>query len=40
MFIPTLLGQADSEQVGAWINKAWNCEIIGTYAQVNIFIFM
>lgn len=37
MFIPTLLGQADPDQLNQWINKAWNCHIIGTYAQVNYY---
>lgn len=36
MFIPTLLGQADPDQINQWINKAWNCEIIGTYAQTEL----
>lgn len=36
MFIPTLLGQASIEQLNEWINKAWSCQIIGTYAQTEL----
>lgn len=36
MFIPTLMGQGTIEQQAEWIQKAWNCDIIGTYAQVII----
>lgn len=35
MFIPTLLGQGSMDQQTEWINKAWNCQIVGTYAQVS-----
>lgn len=34
MFITTLMGQATIEQQAEWIQRAWNLEIIGTYAQV------
>lgn len=34
MFIPTLMGQGTYEQQAEWIQTAWNCDIIGTYAQV------
>lgn len=34
MFIPTLMGQGTPEQQAYWVSRAWNCEIIGTYAQV------
>lgn len=34
MFIPTLMGQGNIQQQAEWIQKAWNCDIIGTYAQV------
>ena len=34
MFVPTILGQATIEQQAFWLGRAWNCEIIGTYAQV------
>ncbi|KAK9889088.1 hypothetical protein WA026_004361 [Henosepilachna vigintioctopunctata] len=36
MFIPTLLGQGTIEQQTEWINKAWNCHIVGTYAQTEL----
>ncbi|XP_044765902.1 probable peroxisomal acyl-coenzyme A oxidase 1 [Coccinella septempunctata] len=36
MFIPTLLGQGSVEQQGEWLNKAWNCQIVGTYAQTEL----
>lgn len=35
MFIPTLMGQGTIEQQAEWIQRAWNLDIIGTYAQVN-----
>jgi len=34
MFLPTIMGQGSSEQRAEWIGRAWNGEIIGTYAQV------
>lgn len=34
MFLPTLMGQGNIEQQAYWIGRAWNCEIMGTYAQV------
>ncbi|ENN81096.1 probable peroxisomal acyl-coenzyme A oxidase 1 [Dendroctonus ponderosae] len=36
MFIPTIIGQGTFEQQGEWIQKAWNCNIIGTYAQTEL----
>ncbi|XP_045482305.1 probable peroxisomal acyl-coenzyme A oxidase 1 [Harmonia axyridis] len=36
MFIPTLLGQGTLEQQGEWLNKAWNCQVVGTYAQTEL----
>lgn len=35
MFIPTIMGQGTTEQQAEWITRAWFCNIIGTYAQVN-----
>jgi len=35
MFIPTLMGQGTPEQCAYWIERAWDCRIIGTYAQVS-----
>ena len=37
MFVPTILGQGTVEQQAEWMGKAWNCDIIGTYAQVKNF---
>lgn len=34
MFIPTIMGQGTFEQQAEWIQRAWECDIIGTYAQV------
>ena len=34
MFIPTLMGQGTVEQQAYWIGRAFNLDIIGTYAQV------
>ncbi|KAK9505625.1 hypothetical protein O3M35_009632 [Rhynocoris fuscipes] len=36
MFLPTLMGQATIEQQAYWIGRAWNCEIMGTYAQTEL----
>lgn len=36
MFLPTLMGQANLKQQAYWIGKAWNCEMIGTYAQTEL----
>lgn len=36
MFLPTILGQGTPEQQGQWLGRAWNCEIIGTYAQTEL----
>lgn len=36
MFIPTLMGQGNIEQQAEWISRAWNCDIIGTYAQTEL----
>uniref|UniRef100_A0A1B6GE28 Acyl-coenzyme A oxidase n=1 Tax=Cuerna arida TaxID=1464854 RepID=A0A1B6GE28_9HEMI len=36
MFVPTLMGQATIEQQAYWIGRAWNCEIMGTYAQTEL----
>ncbi|XP_053613248.1 probable peroxisomal acyl-coenzyme A oxidase 1 [Plodia interpunctella] len=36
MFIPTLLGQATVEQQAYWIGRAFNLDIIGTYAQTEL----
>ncbi|XP_063239947.1 probable peroxisomal acyl-coenzyme A oxidase 1 [Bacillus rossius redtenbacheri] len=36
MFVPTIMGQGTPEQQAVWIGRAWNCEIIGTYAQTEL----
>ncbi|XP_073958416.1 acyl-coenzyme A oxidase 1-like [Choristoneura fumiferana] len=36
MFIPTLMGQASVEQQVHWLGRAFNCDIIGTYAQTEL----
>ncbi|XP_048268858.1 probable peroxisomal acyl-coenzyme A oxidase 1 isoform X3 [Bombus terrestris] len=36
MFLPTLMGQANSEQQAYWINRAWTGDVIGTYAQTEL----
>ena len=35
-FIPMIEGQATDEQKGWWLEKAYNHEIIGTYAQTEM----
>lgn len=37
MFLPTIMGQGTTEQQAEWMGRAWNLEILGTYAQVFIF---
>lgn len=36
MFMPTLMGQGTLEQQALWLGRAWNNEIIGTYAQTEL----
>ncbi|XP_055310444.1 probable peroxisomal acyl-coenzyme A oxidase 1 [Sitodiplosis mosellana] len=36
MFVPTILGQGTLEQQGEWLGRAWNMEIVGTYAQTEL----
>lgn len=36
MFIPTVMGQGTYEQQAEWIQRAWSCEMIGTYAQTEL----
>ncbi|KAI5753506.1 hypothetical protein M8J77_000787 [Diaphorina citri] len=36
MFLPTILGQASEEQQYHWLTRAWNFEILGTYAQTEL----
>lgn len=39
MFLPTIMGQGTSEQQAEWMGRAWNLEILGTYAQVIFFLY-
>lgn len=34
MFLPTLMSQGNPEQQETWVSRAYNNEILGTYAQV------
>ncbi len=34
MFIPALMGQGTIDQQAKWLEKAYNLNMIGTYAQV------
>lgn len=34
MFLPTLVSQGSPEQQETWVSRAYNNEILGTYAQV------
>eukprot|EP00095_Tigriopus_kingsejongensis_P009257 maker-scaffold922_size80897-snap-gene-0.22 protein:Tk09257 transcript:maker-scaffold922_size80897-snap-gene-0.22-mRNA-1 annotation:"probable peroxisomal acyl-coenzyme a oxidase 1" len=36
MFLPTLMGQGTLDQQAQWLGRAWNLEIIGTYAQTEL----
>ncbi|XP_045771180.1 probable peroxisomal acyl-coenzyme A oxidase 1 [Maniola jurtina] len=36
MFIPTIMGQGTVEQQAYWIGRAFNLDIIGTYAQTEL----
>jgi len=36
MFLPTIMGQGTMEQQVEWLSKAWDCTIIGTYAQTEL----
>lgn len=36
MFVPTIVGQGTLEQQGDWLGRAWNLEILGTYAQTEL----
>lgn len=34
LFMPTIIGQADAEQIGWWLFKTMTFEMVGAYAQV------
>lgn len=36
MFVPTIMGQGTTDQQVEWLAKAWDCEILGTYAQTEM----
>ncbi|XP_037298722.1 probable peroxisomal acyl-coenzyme A oxidase 1 isoform X2 [Manduca sexta] len=36
MFMPVFLSQADEEQQKEWFPRAWDCSIIGSYAQTEL----
>lgn len=36
MFLPTIVGQGTYEQQEKWMYRAWNMEILGTYAQTEL----
>lgn len=36
MFLPTIMGQGTTEQQAEWMGRAWNMEILGTYAQTEL----
>lgn len=36
MFVPTLRNFGTPEQVAEWGDKAWNCNITGSYAQTEL----
>lgn len=36
MFLPTILGQATTEQQVEWLGRAWGMNILGTYAQTEL----
>jgi hypothetical protein len=40
MFLPTILGQASEEQQYHWLTRAWNFEILGTYAQASVVLYV
>jgi acyl-CoA oxidase len=36
MFLPALRNLGTVEQQAEWVSRAWNCQIIGTYAQTEM----
>lgn len=36
MFIPSLSSLGTEEQQAEWVEKAWNCSVVGTYAQTEL----
>lgn len=35
MFMPAIMNQGTDEQQAQWLPRAWDCRIIGSYAQVS-----
>jgi acyl-CoA oxidase len=36
MFLPALMNHGTGEQQAEWVSRAWNCNVIGTYAQTEL----
>lgn len=36
MFLPSLINLGTDAQQKEWVDRAWNCEVIGTYAQTEL----
>ncbi|OAD59251.1 putative peroxisomal acyl-coenzyme A oxidase 1 [Eufriesea mexicana] len=36
MFIPSILGQGNTQQQGYWVSRSWSGDIVGTYAQTEL----
>ncbi|XP_045447119.1 probable peroxisomal acyl-coenzyme A oxidase 1 [Melitaea cinxia] len=36
MFLPAIINQGTEEQQAQWLDRAWNCNIIGSYAQTEL----
>ncbi|CAG4983887.1 unnamed protein product [Colias eurytheme] len=36
MFMPAILNQGNEEQQAQWLPRAWNCSIVGSYAQTEL----
>lgn len=36
MFVPSLSNLGTEEQQAEWVERAWNCNVIGTYAQTEL----
>ncbi|CAH2102908.1 unnamed protein product [Euphydryas editha] len=36
MFMPSIINQGNEEQQAQWLDRAWNCKIIGSYAQTEL----
>jgi Acyl-coenzyme A oxidase N-terminal len=36
MFVPTLINFGTAEQHEEWVQRSWDCKVIGTYAQTEL----